>query len=422
MYLIVLLERGLLALGLFGCLTSSIFLGLVILGALRFRRAAAQEERELARRPSFLPAVSLFKPLHGMEPGLDANLRSFFEQDYLEFAGNPAESAGGVSRVEMIFCARHLNDEGLQLAREIAAEYPHLSTRIVTSGEPWAPNAKVCSLAAMAEVATHNLWVISDSDVRVTPDYLRRVVLPFADPKVGAATCLYRGKVAEPSLWSRLEAVGMTVEMSSGVSVVNLMEPMRFCLGPTMIARRDCVAEIGGFRAMADYCADDFVLGNWIEANGHKVALSTHAIDHMVPYAGFVDSVKHQVRWMKSTRYSRPKGHFGTCMTFSVPFGLMAWAGALLLGRPMLGWAVLAASVLSRSLQAWVMAKLIVRKQRAWPTMLLFPVRDLMGFFYWALSYTGNQILWRGEWYDLQVGGRMVRSAEKLPKLKRSQA
>jgi ceramide glucosyltransferase len=214
----------------------------------------------------------------------------------------------------------------------------------------------------------------------------------------------------------------MTVEMSSGVSVVNLMEPMRFALGPTMIARRNCVTEIGGFAAMADYCADDFVLGNWIEAKGHKVVLSTYAIDHMVLYAGFMDSIKHQVRWMKSTRFSRPKGHFGTCMTFGVPFGLMAWAGALLLGRPVLGWSALAFAILGRSLQAWVMSKYMVRKSRSWPTMILFPLRDLMGMLFWALSYTGNQILWRGELYDLMEGGRMVKSPEKLPKLKRSQA
>ncbi len=424
MYEILLAERGLLALGLFGLITSTIFLVLVILGAVRFRQAAHREDLALARRPGFLPPVTLFKPLHGAEAGLESNLRSFFEQDYFDHlaaAGLPAK-IGDVSRVEFLFCARHLDDAGLQIARKVAAEFPHVTSRFVTSGEPWAPNAKVCSLAAMAEVATHDIWVISDSDVRVGEEYLRRILLPFEDATVGCATCLYRGKVAEHGLWSRLEAVGMTVEMSSGVSVVNLMEPMRFALGPTMVARRKCVAEIGGFTAMADYCADDFVLGNWIEAKGHKVVLSTYAIDHMVLYAGFMDSIKHQVRWMKSTRFSRPKGHFGTCMTFAVPYGLMAWAGALLLGRPLLAWSALAVSILGRSLQAWVMAKFMVRKRRSWPTMILFPVRDLMGMLFWALSYTGNRILWRGEMYDLLEGGRMVKSPEKLPKLKRSQA
>ena len=424
MFVIVLAERGLLALGLFGLVTSTVFLVLVLLGAVRFRKSACEEELALARAPAFLPPVTLFKPLHGAEVGLEDNLRSFFEQDYFEHlaaAGIPSH-AGGCSRVEFLFCARHLDDAGLLIARRVAAEFPQITSRFVTSGEPWAPNAKVCSLAAMAEAATHDIWVVSDSDVRVGPEYLRRIMLPFADPNVGCATCLYRGKVAEGGLWSRLEAVGMTVEMSSGVSVVNLLEPMRFALGPTMITRRNCVAEIGGFAAMADYCADDFVLGNWIEAKGHKVVLSTYAIDHMVLYAGFMDSIKHQVRWMKSTRFSRPKGHFGTCMTFAVPFGIMAWAGAMMLGRPILAWSALAFSILGRSLQAWVMSKFVVRKRRSWPTMILFPIRDLMGMLFWALSYTGNRILWRGELYDLLEGGRMVKSPEKLPKMKRSQA
>ncbi len=408
---ILLAGRALLGLGLFGLVTSTIFLALAILGAMRFRRAARQEAQALAREPGFLPSVSIFKPLHGLEAGLEANLRSFYEQDYFEHVARLG--VAGAGRVEVLFCARHRDDEGLLLAQRVAAEFPAVTSRFVTSGEPAAPNAKVCSLATMAAVATHPIWVISDSDVRVGREYLRHVVLPFEDPEVGCVTCLYRGKVAEHGLWSRLEAVGMTVEMSSGVSVVNLMEPMRFALGPTMVVRRDCVEEIGGFAAMADYCADDFVLGNWIEAKGHKVVLSTYAIDHMVLHAGFVDTIKHQVRWMKSTRFSRPKGHFGTCMTFAVPFGLMAWAGALLLGRPGVAWGALAFSVAGRSLLAWVMAKWMVRKQRSWPTMILFPLRDLMGMLYWALSYTGNTILWRGEMFDLEEGGRMVKSRQR---------
>lgn len=398
-----------LAVGGFGLLTSTVFLGMVLVGAMRFRREAARQEKELRRRPEFLPGVTLFKPLHGAEAGLEGNLRGFYEQDYLEHAaanGYPA-TVNGVSRVEVLFCARSEGDAGLAIARRVAAEYPEVMTRFLTSGEPWAANAKVCSLVTMSKVATHDVWVISDSDVRVGPEYLRRVVLPFADEQVGCATCLYRGMTAEGGLWSRLEAVGMTIEMSSGVCVANLMEPMQFALGPTMVARREAVAAIGGFEATADYCADDFVLGNWIAAKGYKVMLSGHAIDHMVLYAGFVDSIKHQVRWMKSTRFSRPKGHFGTSLTFGVPFGLLAWGGALLLGMPVLGWSLLVGAVLGRSLQAWVVGKYVVRKRRAWPTMMLFPIRDLMGMMFWALSYTSNRILWRGEMYELLEGGRM---------------
>jgi ceramide glucosyltransferase len=403
---------GLLLVGLFGLLTSSIYLGMVLAGALRFRREAVQQDDRLGRRPEFLPTISLFKPLHGDEVGLEANLRTFFEQDYLRHVARAGDATveNGVSRVEVLFCARSEADEGLEIARRVAAEYPEITARFVTSGAPWAANAKVCSLAAMAKVATHDLWAISDSDVRVTPDYLRRIVLPFADEQVGCATCLYRGVVIKGGLWSQLEAVGMTIEMSSGICADSLIEPVQFALGPTMVTRRARVEEMGGFESMAEYCADDFVLGNWIAKNGHKVVLSGHAIDHMVLQADFVDSMKHQVRWMKSTRFSRPKGHFGTSLTFGVPFGLMAWAGALTLGMPVLGWCALVGSVLGRSLQAFVVGRYVVRERRIWAAMALFPLRDLIGALIWALSYASNRIQWRGEVYELVDGGRMRRA------------
>src|SRR5580693_9998090 len=333
---------GLLLVGLFGLLTSSVYLGMVLVGAWRFRREAVREDVRLETGPEFLPAISLFKPLHGDEVGLEANLRTFFEQDYLEHVARMggATEEDGVSRVELLFCARSDADGGLEIARRVAAEYPEITTKFVTSGAPWAANAKVCSLAAMAKVATHDLWAISDSDVRVTPDYLRRIVTPFADEQVGCATCLYRGVVMKGGLWSQLEAVGMTIEMSSGICADSLVEPVRFALGPTMVTRRERVEEMGGFESMADYCADDFVLGNRIAKNGHKVVLSGHAIDHMVLQADFVDSIKHQVRWMKSTRFSRPKGHLGTSLTFSVPFGLLALAACAWLRAPICGLAL----------------------------------------------------------------------------------
>jgi ceramide glucosyltransferase len=386
---------------------------MVLIGARRFRREATRESVRLEEQPEFLPAISLFKPLHGDEFGLEANLRTFFEQDYLAHieASGGAIIENGVSRVELLFCARSDADEGLEIARRVAAEYPEVTTKFVTSGAPWAANAKVCSLAAMAKVATHDLWAISDSDVRVTPDYLRRIVTPFADGQVGCATCLYRGVVIKGGLWSQLEAVGMTIEMSSGVCADSLVEPVRFALGPTMVTRRERVEEIGGFESMADYCADDFVLGNRIANHGHKVVLSGHAIDHMVLQADFMDSIKHQVRWMQSTRFSRPKGHFGTSLTFGVPFGVIAWAGALMLGMPVLGWCALLGSVLGRSVQAWVVGTYVVQEKRIWTVMVLFPLRDLIGPLIWALSYASNRIQWRGEIYELVDGGRMRRAA-----------
>ena len=410
------LHWGLLVIGLFGLLTSSVFLVMVVIGALRFRRNADREDARLGQRPEFLPAISLFKPLHGDEMALEANLRTFFEQDYLAHVAASGQNTrnNGVSQVEILFCARSHADEGLKIAKRIAADYPEITSRFVTSGPPWAANAKVCSLAAMAKVATHDLWAISDSDVRVAPDYLRRIVMPFADEKVGCSTCLYRGVVLKGGLWSQLEAVGMTIEMSSGICADSLIEPVRFALGPTMVMRRAQVEEIGGFESIAEYCADDFVLGNWIARSGHEVVLSGHAIDHMVLQGDFLDSVKHQVRWMKSTRFSRPRGHLGTCLTFGVPFGVMAWAGALMLGMPLLGWFALLGSILGRSLQAWAVGRYVVREKQIARAMILFPLRDLVGPMIWALSYASNRIQWRGEVYELVDGGKMRRAAGSI--------
>lgn len=406
---------GLLVVGLFGLFTSTVFLGMVLEGARRFWLEAVRQTVCLAVGREFLPGISLFKPLHGNEMGLESNLRTFFEQDYVQHVAMAGGLIGenGVSRMEVLFCARSEADDGVAVARRVAAEYPEITTRFVISGEPWAANAKVCSLAAMAKIATHDLWVISDSDVRVTPDYLRRVLLPFEDEQVGCTTCLYRGVVSKGGLWSRLEAVGMTIEMSSGICAASLVEPVRFALGPTMVTRRARVEEIGGFESMAEYCADDFVLGNWIAKQGYKVVLSGHAIDHMVLHTNFLDSMKHQVRWMKSTRFSRPSGHFGLSLTFGVPFGVMAWVGALLLGMPAVAWCALLSSVAGRSLQAWVVGKYVVQERRLWVAMILFPIRDMFGLLFWALSYLNNRILWRGEVYELVEGGMMRPAAEK---------
>ncbi len=382
----------LLGIGLLGLLTSSIFSILVLIGVRRFARR--QRSRSLTE---FLPAVSLFKPLYGTEPNLEAHLETFFRQDYPEY--------------EILFGARVSSDPGLEAARRVAARHPEVPVKFVLTGEPWYVNAKVSTLEMMERAASHNIFIVSDSDVRVTPDYIREVVVPFADEKVGAVTCLYRG-VADRGLWSKLEAAGMSVEMSAGVLVADLMEGMQFTLGPTMAVRRTCVREIGGFGMLGAYCADDFVLGNAIAARGHMVVLATHVIDHVVLNTSFTDSRKHQIRWMKSTRFSRPKGHFGTCLTFSVPFGLISAAAAFALRHPLLGVALLAYSVLSRIFLALFVGGMVVRDRWLLRTALLYPLRDLLGFVYWAASYGNSKIVWRNQIYRLAPGGLMIVPSE----------
>ena len=385
----------LLVLAITGIITSTMYALLVAVGALRL----AQRRRTPVPGP-FAPPVSLLKPLHGSEPDLESHLQSFFEQDYPEF--------------EIIFCARSDQDPGLEIARRVAARYPKIRSRFVCSGIAPYANAKVWSLERMQSAAAYRFFVVSDSDVSVTPGYLRAVVAPFADERVGLVTCLYRG--VGGSFWSKLEAVGMSIEMSAGVLVAEMLEGMKFALGPTMVVRRDCLQRAGGFRALGHYHADDFMLGNLVAASGHQVVLSTHTIDHHVLNSAFIPSILHQIRWMKSTRFSRPKGHIGTGLTFSLPYGLLAACVAAALHRPLLGALLLFWSWASRVALGAMVGRLVVAEPRWVRSALLYPLRDLLGFGYWIASYVSNQVQWRGEVYNLQQDGSMRNdSAERDP-------
>jgi ceramide glucosyltransferase len=385
-------------LAVFGLITSSVFAGMVLWAVPGYLRDVLAARVAASARPGFTPPLSLLKPVHGAEPNLDAHLASFFVQDYPVY--------------EILFCARTADDAGLQTARRVAARYPQIPVKfLVTGGQPDYINAKVASMELMETAASHEILVISDSDVRVMPDYLRAVALPFRDPQVGAMTCPYRGVAAEGGLWARIEAVGMSVEMTAGVLVARALEGMQFTLGPTMAFRRETIRRMGGFKVTADHCADDFVLGNETWKLGQTVVLSHHAIDHMVINSSFGASMKHQVRWMKSTRFSRPKGHFGTALTFAMPFGLLGLAAGVALGHWSWGLALLAWSLATRLAISIAVGRLAVRDTSWFGLLVLYPLRDLMGIGFWAASYLGSKILWRGEVFQLLPGGKM-RAAE----------
>jgi ceramide glucosyltransferase len=385
---------ALLALAILGLFTSTGFAAIVLVAVPAYLRERRQALAEMQSRPGFTPPLTLLKPLHGAEPGLESNLETFFQQDYPAY--------------EILFCTRTPDDPGLAIARQVAARYPNIPAKFLsTNGHPDYINAKVASLEIMEVAASHDILVISDSDVRVTPDYLRAIALPFADPRVGGLTCPYRGVAIEGGLWARLEAVGMSVEMTSGVLAARLMEGMQFVLGPTMVFRRATVRKMGGFKVTADYCADDFILGNQTFKLGEIVVFSHHAIDHIVIHSNFIDSMKHQVRWMKSTRFSRPAGHFGTALTFSLPYGFLALAACLTLAHPYWGIALLAWSILTRIVLSIAAGRRVVADQSWFNLLILYPLRDLMGFCFWAASYWGSRILWRGRNFKLLPGGKM---------------
>ncbi len=385
------------AIALVGTLSSSIFIALVFVAAVRYRRFRPAIDAAPDIAP---PPVSLLKPVHGAEPLLRENLESFFHLDY--------------PRYEILFCARFDDDAGLTVARELAAEHPAISTRFLVTGEPHYVNAKVHSLEVMAAAAENEILVVSDSDVHVEPDYLREVVEPFlrvipGHLPVGLVTCIYRG-VPAAGFWAGLEALGMSVEMTSGVLVANMLEGMKFALGPTMATRQECVRKIGGWGVLANYCADDYVLGSLVSQSGYEVVLSRHVIEHIVLNRSLKESLLHQVRWMRSTRFSRPWGHLGTGLTFAMPFGLLGLLLAIWGQHPAWGIALFVWAVVSRIAQSLLVGWGITHDPRALARAWLYPLRDLLGFFLWCASYLSSEITWRGECYRLVAGGRMVKS------------
>jgi ceramide glucosyltransferase len=220
-------------------------------------------------------------------------------------------------------------------------------------------------------------------------------------------TCIYRG-LSVGGLWALLEALAMSVDMSSGVLVADMLEGMKFALGPTMATRREVLEQIGGFAAMRDYCSDDYLLGSYVAAAGYRVLVAHEVIDHVVVNRSFADSFDHQVRWMRSTRFSRPKGHLGSGLTFAMPFGLL---GLIAGGRSDhwgLGLAMFAAAYLNRAIQAVAIGWGVVRDPRSLRYAWLYPLRDLTGFALWIASYASGEMIWRGERYRLLPGGKMA--------------
>jgi ceramide glucosyltransferase len=387
----VLILYLLVGVALFGTLTSTIFLGLALAGAIKFHRDARQASDALSRVKDF-PPVSVLKPVHGLEVRLKEKLEGFFRQDYPAY--------------EILFAADEENDSALDVVREVSVRYAQIPCKILVNGIPPWPNPPAYSFSRMSELAENEILVTSDSDVEVAPNYLREVVAPLLDPKVGMVTCVYRGKNTA-GFWSGLTAIGMSVEMTAGVLVANLLEGMKFGLGPTIAVKKEALARIGGYQTLGDYFANDFMIGHLIDAAGYHVVLSQHVIEHVVHQKNFQVMWDNQFRWAKSTRYSRPKGHFGSGLIFALPYGLLGLVAAIALGKPGLGLALLGAAVLNRILESWLVGWGVVRDPVALKEFWLYAIRDFLGFIVWAASYTGARAVWRDSRYELR-GDKIV--------------
>ncbi len=381
-----------------GTVTSTIYCGMVLVGAVRFARRKRREEQ--APVEGFLPPVSVLKPLHGTEPDLEDNLRRFFQLDYPEY--------------EVLFCARHAGDAGLQMAQRVAAEFPAIRAKFLTCGEPQFPNAKMWSLAALSEAATYETLVTSDADARVSKDYLRRCVQEMVDPTRELASCLYIGRTTG-GFAAQLDAVGKSVEMSGGIFVADMIEGgTRFALGVSMILRRGTFQKAGGYVDLGQYYAEDFVLGQRLAAKGYGVRMANYVVRLMVLPQDLRGSFRDQLRWMKSTRRSRPAGHLGTGLTYSVPFGLLGLAWGLLAGHPVAGMLWLLATCVNR----WLMAAGVLwalEDDQAGKPVLIYPLRDLLGFAVWVASYMGDKMVYHGGAYSLGPDGRFE-PVERKPK------
>ena len=364
---------GVLLLFLFGSLVYSVLQILAARSYLSVRPSALKSPAE---------SVSILKPLSGLDLDLESNLRTFFEQEYPSF--------------EILFAVRSESDPAAAVVERLSREYAKVSTRLLITGEPPYPNAKVYSLEQMLKAAANDLVVMSDSDVRVTPDMLRRVAAEFQDRRLGVATCPYRA-VSGNSFWSRLEATGMNTDFWGSALVARLLEGMRFAVGPTIVGRRRVLDSIGGLARLKDYLAEDFVLGKFAAESGQGVILSSYVIEHHIGSATLKENIAHRLRWMRSTRRSRPAGYVGQLFTMPLPIALLVCAIAPV------WWPVLPVTIVLRALAAYAVSWKVLGARLNW---LLLPIEDVVAFGFWIMGSFGNTIFWRGRRYRLDSDGR----------------
>ncbi|SRR5579871_420192 len=385
-----------------------------VLGVIAARKFARENamRRGVGSSAAF---ASLLKPLSGIERGLEQNLESFFLQDYPNY--------------EILFAVNRDDDPALDVVERLRCRYPERDVQVIVAESPY-PNAKVYSMQRMAAKARGQVLVISDSDVRVTPGYLRAVMRPFENAGTGVVTCLYRGTPGA-TVWSRLEALGMSARFIPGVLVAWLLETkrlddstrtgLRFALGPTMAVSRECLDAIGGFQAMSHYLADDFILGKWAEERGYRVELSPYVLDHLVLGESFAATALHQLRWERSSRSSRPVGYLGEGFTHPTAWAVAAFAALALSGSPVTaGIAMIAGAIAARIWVSWAVGWDTLRDVELRRSLWLIPVTDLVGFAVWLGGFTGRTIIWRGVEYRVGRDGRFeplpVHAAEEFAK------
>jgi ceramide glucosyltransferase len=343
---------------------------LAIIAAGRFFRASPAPA-------GFFPPVSILKPVHGLDRETYENYASFCRQDYPEF--------------EILFCVADDQDPAVPVIQKLIADFSVRRIRLLIGSDALGASGKVNKLCRLVREAGNQVVIVSDSDVRVEPGFLRAVAAPFADPKVGGVTCLYRG-LTDGSLPADLEALGNSADFAPGVLVAWLFGGVDFMLGAVMATTKKHLAEIGGFESLVDFFCDDYELGNRIAARGHRIELSRFPVDIVYPHESIGEAFRHQIRWNLSIRYSRPWGHFGLLFThglvWSVAGMLLAhsWPGVFFFTA---GYSLLRYEV-ALGTGARGMRDALVRKK-----LWMLPLRDAFAFVVWLASFFPQRIHWR---------------------------
>lgn len=345
---------------------------LAIAGAIRFRRRKAI--------PDFQPAVSILKPVRGRDPGFYEAIRSHAAQNYPEF--------------EILFGVAEPDDPALADIEQLRREFPQVRVQVIQSAND-APNRKVGSLEILAAHARHSVMLVNDGDIRVDPDYLSRVVSYLKEDDVGLVTCLYRGRAV--SWASRAEALGIATEFAPSVLVARLLSSTGFALGSTMCFRKRELEAIGGFKTLRDYLADDYQLGARISALGKRVAMADTVVETNMGAGSWGEVWRHQLRWSRTIRISRPAGYFGYLVTQAT-----FWcAVAAMLGSP---WLAVAGLTVRLFAAIGGLRAVGVRQPVSFVNVL---ARDLFGFAVWCGGLFGNEVDWRGEKFRISRDGRM---------------
>jgi ceramide glucosyltransferase len=357
------------------------YYAIACLAAIRFFR------RERARPlPEFTPAVSILKPVCGLDFATFENFASFCRQDYPDY--------------EIIFCVNDLTDAAVPAIQKLCLEFPHRKIRLLSGADQLGSNRKVNNLALMAREAQHEFLIQSDGDVRVGPNYLREMVAPFTDNTVGVASCFYRG-IAEPNLGAELEAVGAASDFFAGALVAEWMEGITFALGASVATTKCWLAKIGGYEALTNLLADDYELGNRVHKAGGKVLLSREAVWTMYPAQTVKSFWDHQVRWARTVRLVRPASFFGLLFTQGLPWAVLAAFVA-----PTISIAVtyLLGYFFLRLMMAWVVGVWGVRDDVLRRKLWLVPLRDAIHFIVWLAGFGSNRVIWGGSEFQIRKG------------------